>query len=204
MTELGRRVFLDFVERPRQRDHQRLGVAAGRFAGEQRIEHARRRGEPCVEHLLRLVLARAVRETATTLRTMPSSGIAPQSSVEWIERPAPARAARVMEARPRGARRPPPALAIDHVADAAHGANEIRIELSPKIVDVDVERVALDVAVPAVDGLFELRTREDVTRVLHQLAQHHELAPLQGDGMSAMGHCQRGRVEAHARAARAR
>ena len=196
MTELGRRVFLDFVERPRQRNHQRLAVAAGRFAGEQRIEHARRGREPCVEHLLRLVLAGEVGEHRHHAQDDAQQRIAPQSSVAWMERPARSREAAVMAATSRAAD-DAASRAVDDVTDAANGANEIRVELAAKVVDMDVERVALDVAVPPVDRLFELRAREDLSRVLHELAQHHELPPLQIHGMTAVGHRQRRRVDAH-------
>jgi hypothetical protein len=49
-----------------------------------------------------------------------------------------------------------------HVAEAAHGADEVGAELLAQAVDVDLHRVAADVVLPAVQLLFELG-RENTT-----------------------------------------
>ena len=44
---------------------------------------------------------------------------------------------------------------------------------------VHVDSVAADIAVPAVDRFFKLSTAEDLVRILNQLLEQHELAPLE-------------------------
>ncbi len=50
-------------------------------------------------------------------------------------------------------------LVADHVADAADVADQFGAELAPQIVDVHLDRVALDLFAPAVEALFELSAR---------------------------------------------
>jgi hypothetical protein len=68
---------------------------------------------------------------------------------------------------------------IDGIAHAADGANQLRVELLAQVVDVHIQHVALDVAVPAVQGLFELGAAQHLPRTLEQLTQEDEFAPLQ-------------------------
>ena len=60
--------------------------------------------------------------------------------------------------------------------------------LAAQVMDVDVDRVALDVGLPAVDGFLELRAAEYLVRILDQLLQQHELAPLQFDARAVVAH----------------
>src|SRR5258706_14848932 len=51
-------------------------------------------------------------------------------------------------------------LRADRVAHATHVLDEVRAELAPQLVDVDRDRVALDLLAPAVEAILELRARE--------------------------------------------
>ena len=97
----------------------------------------------------------------------------------------------------------------DAVAQPAHVADEVGAELAPQLVDVDRDRVALDLLAPAVEAVFDLRARQHRARALHQRLEHREFARRQEQRRAVQRDLARRRVEAHAavlqrRSARAR
>ena len=72
-----------------------------------------------------------------------------------------------------GRRRAPVA---DEVADAAHVPDEVGAELLAQLVDVDRDRVALDLLAPAVQPVLELGARQQRAGPRQQRLEHRELA----------------------------
>src|SRR3954469_7664861 len=63
-----------------------------------------------------------------------------------------------------------------HVAEPAHGADEVGAELLAQAVHVDLDGVAADVVLPAVKLLFQLALGEHHARALQHGFQHGPLA----------------------------
>src|SRR5215471_17578156 len=62
------------------------------------------------------------------------------------------------------------------VTDATQGADRLCAELPTQVVDVHLDRVALDLVSPAIHPFLELRLRQRRTRPLEERGEERELA----------------------------
>src|SRR3546814_1476593 len=60
-----------------------------------------------------------------------------------------------------------------------HRLDRFATELGAQIVDVDLDCVAADLFLPAIQPVFDLRARQDVTGMFGEQAQHRKFAPRQ-------------------------
>src|SRR6185369_10917285 len=81
------------------------------------------------------------------------------------------------------------------VAHTPHRADKLWRELAAQMVNVYVDRIALDFLAPGVEPLRELLARQHPPRVQHQRMQQGELARRQIDGLAVEPGPARGRVE---------
>ena len=140
----------------RGQGHQRPAPVARWLSGGEDGEHSRGGGEARVEELVGFIRATVVAE--------------PRRRAEHREQHRDAAAEQQRAGGTRFGRR------IGHVTDAAHRANHPGIELAAQVVHVNVERVALHVAVPAVERLLELRARQHLAGRRKQLVQRRTRA----------------------------
>src|SRR5512141_463359 len=82
---------------------------------------------------------------------------------------------------------------LEHVALAAPRADVRGAELVAKMVDIDLDHVAVAISVVVVDMLHEMRLGENPARVQHEVAQQPELdarerdaAFVDGDGLALL------------------
>src|SRR5262245_45907760 len=79
----------------------------------------------------------------------------------------------------------------DHPAHAADIADRLGTQLAAQRVDVHLDRVALDLLVPAVELLLELRARQDGAGTRKERFEHCELARRKRDALAAQPHLAR-------------
>src|SRR5581483_4747881 len=83
----------------------------------------------------------------------------------------------------------------DAVTDATHVADEIRAELAPQVVQMNLDCVARYLFVPTVQALLELIARDHAAWLLEQRVQQGELARRQADRLTVDLDPTRRRVE---------
>ena len=121
-----------------------------------------------------------------------------QTTTHQARAPAPAAGPAASAAAPHHGRRQ---SRRQHVADAAHGLDQRGAELAPQVMDVHLDRVALDFLAPAVEVLLELLARQHAPGVEHQRVQQSRTrAPAASTGTPACAPCARpGRARRPAR-----
>src|SRR5205823_4514812 len=89
-------------------------------------------------------------------------------------------------------------FARDDVTQAAHGLDEVGAELLAQAVDVNLDRVAADLVLPAVEFFLQLRAREHGAGALQHRLEHGPFACRQLQRFAIERRFTGGRIEAHA------
>ena len=76
-----------------------------------------------------------------------------------------------------------------------HGADQRLAQFAPQMVDMHLQRVAVDFLAPAVDALFQLHAAQDAPALLDEHQQDAELLARHGHLHAALAHLARGDVD---------
>src|SRR5690242_4788610 len=83
----------------------------------------------------------------------------------------------------------------NEVADAPQRTDHVGAELATQRMDVDLDRIAFDRLIPAIQPILQLPARQHRARALQQCLQYRELVGRQQDRRSALLHGVGNRIE---------